>query len=121
MILRDGVTQVDVVNTYKKSDLDVQAKGVTLQHQIAQSDAADWDGDDTAAHKATALQPEVNYRMSVDLNALTLTESGKNNLGELTLREGQTLWAALKEKSSRYINGSSFRLQLRCSPDDLPR
>ena len=119
MILRDGVTQVDVVNTYKKSDLDVQAKGVTLQHQIAQSDAADWDGDDTAAHKATVQQPEVNYRMSVDLNALTLTESGKNNLGELTLREGQTLWAALKEKSSRYINGSSFRLQLRCSQDDF--
>lgn len=70
-------TTVDVVNTYRKAGADIQWNGLSIQHRIAQSDSTGWESNDGQGHQATVRQPNVAYKVNLDLNAMQLTESGK--------------------------------------------
>lgn len=91
--LEKGMNTVEVVNTYKLA-VDATADGLTIRHQI---DKTDWDSNDTAGHKAADKQPTINYQLSLDLNSLTLQDSGKSKLkANGGLKDNDSLWSYLK-------------------------
>lgn len=91
--LEKGMNTVEVVNTYKQV-VDATADGLTIRHQI---DKTGWDSNDTAGHKADDKQPSINYQLSLDLNSLTLQDSGKSKLkAKGGLKDNDSLWSYLK-------------------------
>lgn len=88
--LQEGANTVRIVNVYEEAPDDVRADGITICHRVSNSDRGDWETSDSAPHKA-AGSPSIDYRISLDLRTLKLTESGTQALGGYAPAAGETL------------------------------
>lgn len=103
--LQEGTNTVRIVNVYEEAPDDVLADGITIYHRISDSDRSDWETSDSAPYKATGT-PSIDYRISLDLRTLELTESGTQALDGYELASGETLWDAMKAKGASFCEGS---------------
>ena len=118
LTMADGVNTIRVVNTYRNTGADIVNDSLALQHQVPQSDRSGWDGSDTTAHKATAAQPTIHYRATLDLSATTLTEAGKEKLDGYELPSG-TIWDIIRASPDDFRYGSFLMLQLHFDAEQL--
>ena len=103
--LQEGTNTVRIVNVYEEAPDDVLADGITIYHHISDSDRSDWETSDNTPHKADGT-PSVDYRISLDLRTLKLTESGTQALGGYAPAAGETLWDAMKAEGASFCAGS---------------
>lgn len=116
--LQEGPNTVRIVNVYEEAPDDVLADGVTIYHRVSDSDRSDWETSDSTPHKAAGT-PSIDYRISLDLRALTLTESGTQALGGYALAAGETLWDAMKAEGASFCAGSCIDLLLTFDSETL--
>ena len=109
--LQEGINTVRIVNVYDEAPDDVLADGITINHRVSDSDRSDWETSDSTPHKVTGT-PVIDYRISLDLRTLKLTESGMQALGDYVLAAGETLWDAMKAKGTSFFNGSCINFIL---------
>ena len=103
--LQEGVNTVRIVNVYEEAPDDVRADGITIYHRVSNSDRGDWETSDSTPHKAAGT-PAIDYRISLDLRTLKLTESGTRALDGYAPAAGETLWDAMKAKGASFCEGS---------------
>lgn len=114
-VLKEKENTVEVVNTYKLA-VDATADGLTIRHQI---DKTGWDSNDTAGHKADDKQPSIDYQLSLDLNSLTLQDSGKSKLmAKGGLKDNDSLWSYLKRNIQDIKDNGDLALWLCVSFDE---
>lgn len=116
--LQEGTNTVRIVNVYAEAPDDVLAGDITIFHRVSDSDRSDWETSDSTPHKAAGT-PSIDYRISLDLRALALTESGTQALGGYALTAGETLWNAMKAKGASFCAGSYIDLLLTFDSETL--